>query len=115
MDGRTIKDTLDLSESRAYDAALEILGAYKLTDNFCVNLDIVLKDLGAFDKVAYEIEPKSKLPYHPGCRHVVFRPRDHVHLDRFADIVRSIKARIGFEAKQPWWRTVFRRAGSEGA
>jgi len=115
MDGRNIKDTLDLSESRAYGAALEILGAYKLTDNFCVNLDIVLKDLGAFNKVTYEIEPKSRLPYHPGCRHVVFRPREHVHLDRFADIVRSIKARIGFEATSPWWKKLFRRPDAEGA
>ncbi len=107
MDGRSIKDTLDLSESRAYDAALEILGAYKLTDNFHVNLEIVLKDLGVLDKVTYEIEPKSALPYHPGCRHVLFRPREHVHLDRFAEIMRLIKARIGFGATRPWWVRLF--------
>jgi hypothetical protein len=34
---------LHLSKSRAYDAALEILGTYKLTGNFHVNLEIVLK------------------------------------------------------------------------
>jgi hypothetical protein len=57
LEDRNIKDTLDLSETRAYDAALDILAAHKLTGNFRVNLEIVLKDIGAFDKVTYEIKP----------------------------------------------------------
>jgi hypothetical protein len=88
---------LDLSKSRAYDAALDILGAYKLTGNFHINLEIVLKSLGAFDKVTFEVEPKAKLPFHPDCRHVVFRPSANLPLDRFGEIICSIEARIGFD------------------
>jgi hypothetical protein len=95
--------TLDLSKSRAYDAALEILGAYKLTGNFHVNLEIVLKDLRAFKKVTFDVEPTAKLPYHPDCRHVVFRPNANVSMDRFHEIIGSIKERIGFDAALPWW------------
>ena len=111
LEDRNIQDTLDLSESRAYDAALDILAAHKLTGNFRVNLEIVLKDIGAFDKVTYEIKPKSKLPYYPDypdCRHVVFRPNEHVHMDKFIEIMRSIEARIGFDSALPWWVKVFR-------
>jgi hypothetical protein len=95
--------TLHLSKSRACDAALEILSAYKLTGNFHVNLEIVLKSLRAFDKVTFEVEPKIKLPYHPDCRHVVFRPSTNLPLDRFSEIIRSIEARIGFDVAPPWW------------
>jgi hypothetical protein len=95
--------TLDLSKSRAYDAALDVLGAYKLTRNFHINLEIVLKSLGAFDKVTFEVEPTAKLPYHPDCRHVVFRPCANVPMERFDEIIRSIKARMGFDAALPWW------------
>jgi hypothetical protein len=108
VDDRDIKDRLDLSESRAYDDALEVLGAYKLTGNFDVNLEIVLKNLGVLDKITYEIEPKSSLPYYPDCRHVVFRPTRNVHPDRFGNVVRSIKDRIGFDATLPWWGRLFR-------
>ena len=84
----------------AYDAALDILATHKLIGNFRVNLEIVRKDIGAFDKVTYEIKPKSKLPYYPDypdCRHVVFRPNEHdVHMDKFNEIMRSIEARIQF-------------------
>ena len=97
------EDTLDLSKSRAYDCALDILGVYKLTGNFHVNLEIVLEDLGAFDKVTFEIVPNSHLPYHPDCRRVVFRPNENVHMDRFRAIMRSISDRIGFDAAPPWW------------
>jgi len=93
--------TLDLSKSQAYDAALDILGAYKLTGNFHINLESVLKSLGAFDKVTFEVEPKAKLPYHPDCRHVVFRPSANLPLDRFGEIIRSIEARIGFDVARP--------------
>ena len=82
-----------------------------MTGNFRVNLEIVLKDIGAFDKVTYEIKPKSKLPYYPDypdCRHVVFRPNEHVHMDKFSEIMRSIEARIGFDLALPWWVKVFR-------
>jgi hypothetical protein len=94
--------TLDLSKSRAYDAALDILGAYKLTGNFHINLEIVLKSLGAFDKVTFEVEPKAKRPHHPDCRHVVFRPSATLPLDRFGEIIRSVEAQIGFDAAPPW-------------
>ena len=90
--------TLDLSKSRTYDAALEILGAYKLTGNFHVNLEIVLGALGARDEVAFEVQPATGLPYHPDCRHVDFRANANVPPDRFRDIVRSIEARLAFDA-----------------
>ena len=83
-----IEHALDLSESRAYDSALEILGAYKLTGNFHTNLEIVLKDLGAFDSVTFEIEPKSKLALDPDCWHVVFRPHEGARSDGFSEIMR---------------------------
>ncbi len=104
-ESRNINDALDLSELRAYDCALDILGAYKLTGNFHVDLQIVLKDLGVLDKITYEIEPKTPLS---DCRHVIFRPNDNVHRDRFTEITRSIESRIGFNATLPWWVRLFR-------
>jgi hypothetical protein len=104
-ESRNIHDALDLSESRAYDCALDILGCYKLTGNFHVDLQIVLRDLGVLDKITYEIEPKAPLS---DCRHVVFRPNGSVHMDRFCEITRSIKGRIGYDAKLPWWVKLFR-------
>ena len=100
--------TLDLSESRAHGCALQILQAYKLTGNFHVNLEIVLKDLAAFDKVTYEIEPASQLPFHSDCRHVVFWPNANVHIERFDEIMQSIRDRIGLDATLAWWRRLFR-------
>jgi hypothetical protein len=97
---------LDLSKSRAHDAALDILKAYKLTGNFHVNLEIVLKDIGAFDKVTYQIERNPTLSYSQDCRHVVFKPTGNVPNDTFSKIIKSIKARIGFDA--PWWVRLFR-------
>lgn len=105
MRDRNINCMLALSESRAYDCALEILGAYKLTGNFSVDLEIVLKDLGVLDKVTYEIKPKSPPS---DRRHVVFWPNDNVHMDRFSEIMRSLKKRIGFDATLPWWVRLFR-------
>jgi hypothetical protein len=96
--------TLDLSAARAHDCALDILGAYKLTGNFHINLEIVLKDLDAFDKVTYEIEPETPLPFHSDCRHVEFSPGEDVPTDRFNEIMRSLTRRIGFDATLPWWR-----------
>jgi hypothetical protein len=100
--------TLDLSASRAHDAALDILGAYRLTGNFHINLEIALKDIAAFDKVTYEIEPESLPPFRSDCRHVVFRPNPAVRMDGFSDIMRSIKDRIGFDATLPWWDRLLR-------
>jgi hypothetical protein len=103
--GRNVSHTLDLSESRTYDCALEILGAYKLTGNFPTELQIVLGELSVLDKVTYEIEPKSPLS---DSRHVEFRPNDDVHADRFREIMRSIESRIGSDATLPWWVRLFR-------
>jgi hypothetical protein len=106
-EGGHIERTLELSASRAYDCALEILGAHKLTGNFHVNLEIVLKDIGALDKVTFEIEPSSQLFYATDCRHVLFRPRGNVHMRQFNDIMRSLRRRIGFDATSPWWVRLF--------
>ena len=103
-DSRNISQTLELSESRTYDAALETLGAYKLTGNFPTELEIVLKDLRVLDKVTFDIKPKSPLS---DCRHVEFRPTDKVHRDRFTEIMRSVKKRIGADSTQPWWVRLF--------
>ena len=78
MDPRNVGQTLELSELRTYDAALETLGAYKLTGHFPTELEIVLKDLRVLDQVTFEIEPKTLLS---DTRHVQFRPTDKVHLD----------------------------------
>ena len=87
---------LDLSKSRAYDAALEILGAYKLTGNFHVNLEIVLGALGARNEVTFDVRPG--LPYHRDCRHVEFQAKANVSPERFGEIIRSIRARLAFDA-----------------
>jgi len=62
--------TLELSESRTYDAALETLGAYKLTGNFPTELEIVLRDMRILDMVVFDIKPKTPLS---DCRQVEFR------------------------------------------
>jgi hypothetical protein len=89
---------LDLSKSRAYDASLEILGAYKLTGNFYVNLEIVLGALGARNEVTFDVQPAARLPYHPDCRRVELRAKPNVSPHRFDEIVQSVKARLAFEA-----------------
>ena len=106
-EGGTIERTLELSASRAYDCALEILGAHKLTGNFHVNLEIVLKDIDALDKVTFEVEPRSQLFCATDCRHVLFRPRGNVRMSQFSDIMRSLRRRIGFDAPSPWWVRLF--------
>jgi hypothetical protein len=105
LDDALISDTLDLSESRTYDCALEIRGAYKLTGNFSVDLQIVLEDMGLLDQVTFEIKPKSLLS---DCRQVEFRPKHHVHTDQFGGIIRSIKDRIGFDPTPPFLARLFR-------
>jgi hypothetical protein len=89
----------------AHDAALDILRAYKLTGNFRVNLEIVLEDIGVFDKVTYRIESTRKLSYLRDCRQVVFEPNENIPSDMFGEIIKSIKARIGVDA--PWWVRLF--------
>ena len=103
-DSRNICQTLELSELRTYDAALETLGAYKLTGNFPTELEIVLKDLRVLNKVTFDIKPKSPLS---DCRHVEFRPTDKVHGDRFIEIMQTVKKRIGADSTQPWWVRLF--------
>lgn len=103
-DSRNLKQTLELSESRTYDAALETLGAYKLTGHFPTELEIVLKDLRVLDEVTFDIKPKSPLS---DCRHVDFRPTDKVHRDRFVEIMRTVRKRIGVDSTQPWWMRLF--------
>jgi hypothetical protein len=100
--------TLDLSASRTHDTVLDILGAYKLTGNFHINLEIVLKELGVFDQVAYTIEPETPLPFRPDCRHVAFRPNPGVGMDAFGEIMQQVTDRIGFDAKLSWWERLFR-------
>jgi hypothetical protein len=97
---------LELSKWRAHDAALAILDAYKLTGNFHINLEIVLKDLGALGKVTFEIEPKSTLSC-PDRRYVVFRPTENTRIECFDEIIDAIRARIGFDAAAPWWVRLF--------
>lgn len=101
---------LDLSRSRTCDAALDILKAYKLSGNFYINLEAVLKDLGFHDMVTYQVESHPVLDF-PDCRHVVFKARDDVPGDRFDAIVRSINDRIGFDV--PWWVRLLRRIQPE--
>jgi hypothetical protein len=103
----SLSRTLDLSKSRAHDVVLDILSAYKLTGNFHLNLEIVLKDIGVFDKVTYQIKRNPKLSYASDCRHVVFKPNENVPDDMFDEIIKSIKARIGFRVA--WWMRLLRR------
>jgi hypothetical protein len=103
-DSRNICQTLELSELRTYDAALETLGAYKLTGNFPTELEIVLKDLRVLDKVTFDIKPKSALS---DCRHVEFRPTEKVHRDRFVEIMLTVRKRIGANSAQSWWVRLF--------
>ncbi len=101
--------TLDVSRSRTHGAALDILKAYKLSGNFHRNLETVLKDMGVNKLVTYQIESNPRLAF-PDCRHVVFRLNESVPGDLFGEIIKSIKARIGFET--PSWVRLLRRIHS---
>ena len=103
-DSGILSQTLELSELRTYDAALETLGAYKLTGHFPTELEIVLKDLRVLDEITFDIKPKSPLS---DCRHVEFRPTDKVHRDRFVEIMRTVRKRIGANSTQSWWMRLF--------
>jgi hypothetical protein len=103
-DATTNSQTLEISELRTYDGALETLGAYKLTGNFHVELELVLKDMRVLDKVAFDVKPKTLLS---DCRHVEFRPVERVRASHFAEIMRAIKNLVGSDATQPWWVRLF--------
>jgi|SRR5215831_5190300 len=99
--------SLDLSQSRTYDAALAILRAYKLTGNFITELEVVLRALGVLSEVTYEVEePKSPFS---DIRRVVFRASGNVNAKRFWEITRLVDSRIGSRAPQPWWMNFFRQ------
>jgi hypothetical protein len=99
-DNELFSRTLELSESRTYDRALETLGAYKLTGNFPTELEIVLRDMRALGKVTYEIKPKLRWS---DCRQVEFRPKAEVRKDHFDDIVRHIKNELGSIEQESFW------------
>lgn len=95
--------TLDLSRSRVRDAARQLQGSRETSANFQLGLKAILKDLGVFDDVTFTVEPISRLPYHPDCRHVVLQPNGDVSAPRFRDVMSSVKARAEFDARRPWW------------
>jgi hypothetical protein len=99
--------TLSLSRSRTHNAVLDILRAHKVSGNFHVNLEAVLKDMGALDKVTFQVQQDPGLGGFPDCRHVAFWPNEDVPDATFEEIVSAIAARIGFDA--PWWGRLFRR------
>ena len=99
-DNQLFSRTLELSEARTYDRALETLGAYKLTGNFPTELEIVLRDMRALGKVTYEIKPKLRWS---DCRQVEFRPKAEVRNDHFDDIMRHIKNELGSIEQKPFW------------
>jgi hypothetical protein len=103
-DPAVVGKTLEISESRTYDAALDTLGAYKLTGNFPIDLEIVLKDLRVFDKIRFDVKPKTLLS---DTRHVQFQPADKVRAGAFAEILRSVANRIGADPTRPWWVRLF--------
>jgi hypothetical protein len=104
-DPTSTEAVLELSKSRTYDCALDILGAYKLTNNFHVNLEIVLKDLNALDDLTFDIEPKPALGFHSDRRRVVFRRNRNIGANRFGAALQSINERIGSAANERSRRT----------
>lgn len=103
-DKAKLGDTLEISELRTYDCALEILGAYKLTGNFPLDLEIVLKGLGVLGQVTFEIKPKSVFS---DCRRVEFLAGDNADPDQFGDILRKIESRVGSNSTPLAWRRFF--------
>ncbi|MFZ0421821.1 MAG: hypothetical protein WAL80_02970 [Xanthobacteraceae bacterium] len=97
-------DILEISASRTYDCALEILGAYKLTGNFALDLEIVLKSLGVLGRVTFEIKPKSILS---DCRRVELVAGANLGLDEFRDILRTIESRVGSDSTPLSWKRLF--------
>ena len=102
-----VSDTLEISASRTYDCALEILGAYKLTGNFQLDLEIVLKSLGVLGQVTFEIKPKSIFS---DCRRVEFLAGDDIDPDQFHDILRRIESLTGCDPTPLSWQRLFHSA-----
>ncbi len=100
-------DILEISASRTYDRALEILGAYKLTGNFLLDLEIVLKSLGVLGRVAFEVKSKSIFS---DCRRVEFHAGDNIDPGQFHDILRRIESLTGRDPTPPSWRRLFHTA-----
>jgi hypothetical protein len=97
--------TLELSEVRTYDRALETLGAYKLTGNFPTELEIVLRDMRALNVLTFEIKQKTGWS---DCRQVEFRPKSCIRQQHFEDIVRNIENELGVvESSKPFWARLF--------
>jgi hypothetical protein len=99
--------TLNLSRSRTHDAVLDILKAHKLSGNFHLNLEAVLKDMGFLDKVTYHVERNVALVWSRDCRRVVFSGNKNLPNAMFEDIMSRLTARLGFD--RPWWGRLFDR------
>jgi hypothetical protein len=96
--------TLELSAMRAYDCALEALGAYKLTGNFVVELEVVLKELRVLDQVGYRIKPKRLFS---DCRQVEFYAKAGVTEAAFRNAIRRVQGAIGSDPPAPLWTRMF--------
>jgi hypothetical protein len=99
-----VGDILEISASRTYDCALEILGAYKLTGNFQLDLEIVLKSLGVLGQVTFDIKPKSIFS---DCRRVEFLAGDDIDPNQFRDILRRIESLTGCDQTPLSWKRLF--------
>jgi hypothetical protein len=99
-----VSDTLEISASRTYDCALEILGAYKLTGNFQLDLEIVLKSLGVLSQVTFEIKPRSIFS---DCRPVEFRAGENIDPEQFRNILRRIESLTGCDSTPLSWKRLF--------
>ena len=102
-----VSDILEISASRTYDCALEILGAYKLTGNFQLDLEIVLKSLGVLGQVTFEVKPKSIFS---DCRRVEFLAGANIDADRFRDILSRIERLIGCDPTPLTWKRLLQSA-----
>jgi hypothetical protein len=98
-----MEQALDVSASAAYDCALDILKAYKLTGNLYVNLEIIINDMGNSKELTFDIAPTRWLGFRWDCRRVVFRRKETVSADQFRRIMRSLADCIGLDAKRSWW------------
>jgi hypothetical protein len=98
--------TLDLSESRTHDAAMEALHAYKLSGNFPINLETVLHALHVSAELSFDVKPKRLFS---DCRKVEFMPKGRLDTDRFDRELRHIAHEIGVAATPTFWARLFRR------
>jgi hypothetical protein len=99
-----VSDILEISASRTYDCALEILGAYKLAGNFPLDLEIVLKHLGVLGQVTFEIKPRSIFS---DCRRVEFLAGDNIDADQFRNMLRRIESLTGCDSAPSSWTRLF--------